>query len=57
MLSTIRATCLHNARRYLHTPPKFTPNYAGPDPPEAISDLEWEIRTGRARPASVREVL
>ena len=57
MLSTIRATCLHNARRYLHAPPKFTPNYAGPDPPEAISDLEWEIRTGRARPASVREVL
>ena len=34
----------------------FTPN-TEPDPPEEISDLEWEIRTGRDRAASVHEML
>ena len=35
----------------------FTPNHTEPDSPEEISDLEWEIRTGRVWTAPVHEML
>lgn len=35
----------------------FTPNHTEPNQPEEISDLEWEIRTGRVRTAPLHEML